>query len=129
MQYLKQVMVILFFSFLGELLYLLIPLPVPASIYGMALLFLSLLTGIVKLEQVEDAADFLLGIMPVFFISPTVSIMTSYGSIADHLVAFLVICIVSTLAALFLCASVSQWMIRKKRGMKASGRRGGMGNE
>ena len=126
MQYLKQVMVILFFSFLGELLYLLIPLPVPASIYGMALL---LLTGIEKLAQVEDAADFLLGIMPVFFISPTVSIMTSYGSIADHLVAFLVICIVSTLAALFLCASVSQWMIRKKRGMKASGRRGGMGNE
>lgn len=116
MKYLKQLMIILLFSFTGELLYLLIPLPVPASIYGMVLLFAALLSGAVKLVQVEEAADFLLGIMPVFFISPTVSIMTSYGFIAGHLMSFLIICILSTLAALFLCSSVSQWMIRRKRG-------------
>lgn len=116
MKYLKQLMIILLFSFVGELLYLLIPLPVPASIYGMILLFLALLSGVVKLSQIEDAADFLLGVMPVIFISPTVSIMTSYGYIANHLAAFLIICILSTLAALFLCSMVSQWMIRRKRG-------------
>lgn len=103
------------FSFAGEFLNLCIPLPVPASIYGMVLLFLALLSGAVKLEQIEDTADFLLSIMPVFFISPTVSIMVSYGYIADHLAAFLVICITSTLAALFLCSYTAQQMIRRKR--------------
>ena len=34
MKYLKQLVIILLFSFLGELLQELLPLPVPAAIYG-----------------------------------------------------------------------------------------------
>lgn len=34
MKYLKQFTIILFVSFLGELLHLVIPLPIPASVYG-----------------------------------------------------------------------------------------------
>ena len=45
MKYLRQFGLILLFSFLGEALRALIPLPVPASIYGMALLFLALAAG------------------------------------------------------------------------------------
>lgn len=115
MKYLKQLMVILLFSFVGEFLNLVIPLPVPASIYGMILLFLALLSGVVKLPQIEDTADFLLAIMPVFFISPTVSVMTSYGYILDHLAAFLIICILSTIVTLFLCSYSAQWMIKRRR--------------
>ena len=41
MKYVRQLLIILFVSFLGELLKSIIPLSIPASIYGMVLLFLA----------------------------------------------------------------------------------------
>ena len=49
MKYLKQVFIIFFISFLGELLNLWIPLPIPAGVYGLLLLLGALCFGIVKL--------------------------------------------------------------------------------
>ena len=54
MTYVKQFALIALLTFIGECLNLLIPLPVPASIYGMVLLFLCLQTGILKLSQIEE---------------------------------------------------------------------------
>ena len=45
MKYVKQLMIILLFSFIGDILNHLIPLPIPASIYGMVLLFIALTTN------------------------------------------------------------------------------------
>ena len=42
MKYLKQFLIILLISFIGEILKAVLPLPVPASIYGMAILFVCL---------------------------------------------------------------------------------------
>ena len=50
MKYLRQFLIILLFSFLGEGLKALLPLPVPASIYGLVLLFAALELGIIKLS-------------------------------------------------------------------------------
>ena len=47
MKYLRQLLIILIFSFIGEVLHSLIPIQVPASIYGLVLLFIALLTGII----------------------------------------------------------------------------------
>ena len=74
MKYLRQFGLILLFSFLGEALRALIPLPVPASIYGMALLFLALAAGM-PLSAVEDTGDFLIEIMPVLFIPAGVGVL------------------------------------------------------
>ena len=65
MKYIKQFAIIVLMTFLGECLNLLLPLPVPASIYGMVLLFVCLQTGIIKLAQIEETADLLLGVMPI----------------------------------------------------------------
>lgn len=100
------------FSLLGELLNLLLPFPVPASVYGMILLLIALLTGIVKLSQVEATAGFLLDIMPIFFVGPTVRLMEEYGVIASSLVPFLIVCIISTLVTLILTGYVAQIVIR-----------------
>ena len=54
MNYLKQFAIILFVSFLGELLHILIPLPIPASVYGLLLMLLALCLGILRLEQVKE---------------------------------------------------------------------------
>ena len=63
MKYLKQFTIILGICLLGELVRFLLPLPIPASVYGLVLMLLALMTGAVKLEQVETVADFLIGIM------------------------------------------------------------------
>ena len=64
MEYLKQFIVILCFSLAGEGLHAVIPLPIPASIYGIILLFAALMTGVVKLRQVEKTAGFLIESRP-----------------------------------------------------------------
>ena len=60
---------------LGEVLRYVLPLPVPASVYGLVLMLVFLLTGLVKLDQVENAADFLIGIMSPMFIPAAVALM------------------------------------------------------
>ena len=71
---------ILLFSFIGEFFRMVIPLPVPASVYGLVLLLAALLTGIVKLDQVEGAADFLIEIMPVMFIPAAVGLVVTVAT-------------------------------------------------
>ena len=64
MKYLTQFLRILAFTLAGELLQRLVPLPIPASVYGLVLLFAALNTGLVKLEQVKDAGGFLISFCP-----------------------------------------------------------------
>lgn len=68
MKYLKQFSIILFISLLGEILHSIVPLPMPASIYGLAILFTALSTGIIPLEEVRETGRFLIEVMPLMFI-------------------------------------------------------------
>ena len=68
MRYVIQFCLILLITFIGELLNALIPLPIPAGIYGMALMFAGLCLKIIPLDAVADTADFLIAVMPVMFI-------------------------------------------------------------
>ena len=70
MRYLSQLCIILGFTLAGEALQRLLPLPIPASVYGLVLLFLSLCAGIVKPEQIRQVSAFLISIMAVLFVSP-----------------------------------------------------------
>ena len=74
MKYIHQFLIIMSISFIGELLSLL-PLPVPASVYGLLILLTCLFTGVIKLKDVEDVADWLILIMPVLFVPSAVSLM------------------------------------------------------
>ena len=74
-----QFMLILLISLIGEALSVLIPLPVPASIYGIVLMLLLLITGVIRVHQVKEAASFLIEIMPVMFIPAAVALMQSWG--------------------------------------------------
>ena len=117
MKYLKQFLIILTISFIGEILNKYIPLPVPASIYGIVIMFLCLLFKIIKLEQVKDAADFLIAIMPVMFIPAGVGLIDSYGIIKDSILAYVVVTFISTVVVMAVSGLVTQLVIRKgKRG-------------
>lgn len=117
MKYLKQLFIISAFSLLGELLAAVIPLPIPAAIYGLILLFIALCTGILKLESVSQTAHYLISIMPFFFVAPTVNLLRYWGIISPALVPICVIVAVSTVVV-FAVAGVVTQLLRKKDGGK-----------
>lgn len=114
MNYLFQFAVIAIITFIGEILHFLLPLPIPASIYGLVILFVALCTKIIKLEQVEHAADFFLSIMPVLFVPAAVNLMTKWPVLKSNLLGLLVTCIVSTILVMVVTGAVAQKLISKK---------------
>lgn len=118
MKYVYQFSVILLISALGELLKYLIPLPIPASIYGLVLMLAALMTGVIKLKKVEAASDFLLEIMPIAFIPGGVALLTAWDSLKNMLVPALVITIVTTVFVIGVTGTITQLMIKggKKNG-------------
>ena len=121
MKYMFQLAIIFGISFVGEVLNALLPLPIPASVYGLVILFLLLCTKVVKLEQVETVAEYLMAIMPLFFIEPTVGIMKSYGLIRGNVLALFIASFLSFFAVMIVTGLVSQAIIRiqnKKNGSK-----------
>ena len=91
MKYLRQLLMILIFSFIGEVLHAVIPIQMPASIYGLVLLFIALMTGLVKLPQVHEAARFLIEIMPLMFIPAGVGLIDSWGELRPILLPVIVL--------------------------------------
>ena len=114
MKYLMKFGIIIGLSLVGEVLHAIIPLPVPSSVWGMVLLFILLCLKVIKLEQVEDAADFLLSIMTVMFVPVGASLIESFPAIRDNIIGIFVIIIVSTIVCFFTTGKVAQAIINKK---------------
>lgn len=118
MKFLRQMAVIMGVSFLAELMEILIPLPIAASMYGLVLMLLGLATKVIPLEKVEGAADFLIEIMPLLFVPPTVSIIANVDELKSILIPLLVICITTTILIMAVTGRVAQGIMRigKKEG-------------
>lgn len=123
MKYIKQFAIILTISLIAELMEYLIPIPVAASIYGLVLMLIGLVTKLIPLEKVEGAADFLVEIMPLMFIPPTVGIMASFDALKEMLIPLCVISVVSTILIMGVTGRVTQYIIKRKN--QKSTREGG----
>ena len=115
MKYIGQFGIILVISFVGEILNYFIPLPVPASIYGLVIMFLCLHFGIIRVGTVKGTADFLIEIMPLMFIPAAVELMTLWHVRKPNLIAYGVITVVSTFAVMIICGHVTQFALRLGR--------------
>lgn len=113
MKFIKQLSIILTISLIAELMEYLIPLPIAASMYGLVLMLVGLITKLIPLENVEGAADFLVEILPIMFIPPTVGIMTSVEALKEMLVPLCVISVVSTVLIMAVTGRVTQGIIRR----------------
>ncbi|MEE1304236.1 MAG: CidA/LrgA family protein [Agathobacter sp.] len=113
MKYINQFLIILLISFLGEILKCLLPLPIPASIYGMIILFLGLMTKVIKLESVKETGKFLIEIMPIMFIPAGVGLMTTRGALQPILLPVSIITAVTIITVMVATGWVSQIIIRK----------------
>lgn len=115
MKYVRQFAIILLFSFLGEILHVIIPLSIPASVYGLVLLLAALCIKIVKVEQVQEGAGFLIEIMPVMFIPAAVGLLTSWELLKPICIPVIVITVVTTVIVMVSTGMVTQGIIRKER--------------
>ena len=61
MRYLQQFLWITGFTLAGEALHAALPLPIPAAVWGLTLLFLALESGRLPLDSVAAAASFCWG--------------------------------------------------------------------
>lgn len=118
MRFFKQFTIIITISFLAELLHALVPLPIPASIYGLLLMLTALITGIVKLERVRNAAKFLIEIMPLMFIPAGVGLLSSAAALHQMLLPVLVITPVTTILVMLVSGRVTQAVIRREKKRK-----------
>ena len=118
MKYLKQFLIIALVSLAGEGLHAILPLPVPASVYGLVLMLLLLLTGALKIEQVRGASTFLIEIMPVMFIPAAVGLLDSWEALQGMLVPFIVITVSTTVFVMVVTGRVTQRVIRMEEGEK-----------
>jgi len=128
MKYLNQFLIILVISFASEILHELLPLPVPASIYGIIILFLMLETGLMSVDKVRETGKFLVEIMPVMFIPAAVGLMDSWNLIAASIFAYAGMIIATTVLVMGISGFVTQSVIRVKEKNKTNSlpRKGGV---
>ena len=103
MKYFKQFGWIMIVTCIGEIMKYYIPLPIPASIYGLVLMMAVLMTGVVKIEKVYQAGTFLIEIMSLMFIPAAVGIIVPVS----------IITIITTFAVMIVSGKVTQYVLEK----------------
>lgn len=115
MKWIKQFGIILAVSFIGELLGNWIPLPIPASIYGIVLLFLCLKLHLIPFDAVHETGDFLIEIMPLMFIPAAVGLLESWDIIRPSWIQYILITVFTTFIVMVAAGLVTQAVIRRTK--------------
>ncbi|BDF58671.1 LrgA family protein [Christensenellaceae bacterium] len=118
MKSLFQIGIVLAVCLLGELLKLVIPLPIPTSVLSMILLFILLLAKIIKIRHIEQFGDFLLKNMAFFFIPSGVAVMEQFDLLKDNLLPFLAICCISTVVTFAVTAYTVKGVMALQKKLK-----------
>lgn len=113
MKYVIQFMIIIGFSFIGEFLHYILPLPVPASIYGIVLLFAALELKVLKVNDIREVSSFLIAVMPMMFIPAAVGLVNSWDIISSSLLKYIIVTFVTTFVVMGVSGLVTQFVIRK----------------
>lgn len=118
MQFFTQILYILLFSLVGEVLQAVIPISIPAAVYGLILLFLALSTGLLKEEKVAGISDFLIGHMSILFVAPAVKILQYWNLISPKLGEVLIISALPTLLVFAVSGMITKHLQRRKEDQK-----------
>lgn len=114
MRFIKQLLIILGVTFVGEALHFLLPLPVPASIYGLVLMLLCLCFKVFPFRAVEETGDFLIDLMPALFVPATVGVMAAWDVLQPVLLQVALITFLSLIVVMAVSGRVTQWALRRE---------------
>ncbi len=113
MKFIRQTLWIIFFTFVGEVLNKALPLPVPAGVYGLILMLIFLMRGIVRLDEVEAAGNFLLETMSIMFLPAAVGIMTVTKLLFPVLLPYTAIIFISSFLVISVTGLSAELILRK----------------
>lgn len=108
MKIIRQIGIIFTVCWLSILVEKILPFAFPASVIGMILLFICLLTGVLKIEHIQEKADFLLENMAFFFVPAGVSIINYFDVLESTWIQLVVICVISTVVTF----AVTAWSVK-----------------
>lgn len=118
LRYIYEIHIILGVSLAGEILNHFIPIPVPASIYGLLIMFLLLLTGALKQSNIKHIADWFITAMPIMFIPGGVGIITVWDELKSIFVPLAVITVISLVITMGVTGMVTELVLKLKRGKR-----------
>lgn len=122
MKILKQSAIIAAVCAVAELIKYLLPLPIPASVYGLLLMLAALLTGGIRPEQIETTADFLITIMPVLFVAPTIALVARLDRLASLAVPLLLVATIGTVLVIGLSGKAAQAVGKQEEKKRREGK-------
>ena len=114
MKHIYPFTVIMAFTFLGELLNHFLPFPIPASVYGLVLLFLALRMKIVKAEKIEALGSSMVSLLPLLFVPPIVNLLDCWDVVKANLLPILVIVLTSTVLVFGISGKLTQIIMDRK---------------
>lgn len=114
MKFFRESILLLSIYFVSEIISKLLNLPVPGSIIGMILLFVLLTSNIIKIEKIENLANFFLDHLAFFFIPASVGLMTSFASLKGSIFKIILLCILTTIIVIALTGVTVQFICNKK---------------
>lgn len=100
MKYLRQFAIILVICFAGEVLNRLFNIPIPGNVIGMVILLAALLSGVIKVEAIEDVTEFMLKHLAFFFVPAGIGIISSFDIIKAKLLSMLAVILLSTVVVI-----------------------------
>ena len=103
------------FCFLGEVLHAVLPLPVPASVYGLVLLLAALNFGFVKLDDVKEVGIYLTGIFPLLFVPAAAGVMELWAEMGNMLLPIIIAIIPVTVLVMVSAGRTTQAMTGRKK--------------
>lgn len=118
MRYAKQIFIIFFISMIGEVLNIVLPLPVPAGVYGLLILLAALCSGTVKIGSVQDFGGFLLETMPMMFIQAAVGLLEQYAYIRGMIFPLSAVILLSTVIVMVASGKTAEFVIKLSRAWK-----------
>lgn len=120
---LTQIGIVLLVCLVGEGIAKILPIPFPGSVLAMILLFLLLVTRVIRVEHIQSKAEFMLKNMAFFFIPSGISILDYLDAIKGNVFPLLCVCVVSTVITFLVTAyTVKGVMALQARFGKGGGR-------
>ena len=113
MKFFRESILLLSIYFAGEIISKLLNLPIPGNIIGMILLFVLLTSNIIKVEKVENLANFFLDHLAFFFIPASVGLMTSFVSLKGSIFKIILLCILTTIIVIGVTGITVQFICNK----------------
>ena len=115
MSIVAQLFVVFFVYLASECIAALLPFTFPASVMGMVILLVLLLTKVLKPAQLKESSDFLLGNMLLFFIPTCVSVITYADVLFRNFWSIVLISVLTTPLVFFVTGQVVQLTMKRIR--------------